>query len=245
MAEKVKCAHYEKLEKVEEATIGTCLFCGQVKRYTWRGGPKAVIIKEGDRAKANVEGYMKALKQQIPLPEEKEEKEELVPAAKERESHKRYEENKEAIIACLLEKGRVATKKECNIPDGSMGRLISRWLTEEQRAQVKALGHRKRITKTTEQPAKPEAPRKTKAESGPVDLKRFINALAQPLESIESRAITGIIADLKELRTEILEQNRGQAVIPFKPSRWHLIEKKMGFIAENLNTLWEYIDKEG
>lgn len=50
--------------------------------------------------------------------------------------HKYYEDNKEAIIADLLSKGKAYTRRRWNIPRGSLGRLITTWLTKEQAAAI-------------------------------------------------------------------------------------------------------------
>ena len=46
--------------------------------------------------------------------------------------NKYYEDNKQAIVADLLSKGKAYTRRRWKIPKGSLGRLITRWLTEEQ-----------------------------------------------------------------------------------------------------------------
>jgi len=52
------------------------------------------------------------------------------------ERHDYYESNKEAIIADLLSTGRTATREKWNIPKGTLGKLMSRWLTKEQKAAI-------------------------------------------------------------------------------------------------------------
>jgi len=53
-----------------------------------------------------------------------------------RKRHKYYEDNKRAIIADLLSTGKAATREKWNIPKGTLGKLLSRWLTKEQKAAI-------------------------------------------------------------------------------------------------------------
>jgi hypothetical protein len=50
--------------------------------------------------------------------------------------HKYYEDNKQAIVADLLSKGKAYTRGRWKIPKGTIGRLISQWLTEAQRLAI-------------------------------------------------------------------------------------------------------------
>jgi len=47
-----------------------------------------------------------------------------------------YEHNKEAIIKDILSMGKTPARKKWGIPKGTIGRLINKWLTPEQKASI-------------------------------------------------------------------------------------------------------------
>ncbi|MCK5235900.1 MAG: hypothetical protein KAR06_02855 [Deltaproteobacteria bacterium] len=242
MAEEIQCAHYEKINR---ENIGTCIHCGQVKQYPLELKGKAVILKAGDPAKAN----MKALKNQIPIPPEQEEP--MSPTAEQKkamtEKNRYYEENKEAIIACLKEKGRKTAMEEWSIPDGSIGTLMNRWLTEEEREQVLVQGVtlKRRKKAPVQTPPKAKAAEEAKTKTPPVDLERLAGALgSQCPESLASRAVACLIVDLQEVLAELLKYNKGLGETPQPLSRLNFIKNKIAYISKSLNLLLNYYEEK-
>lgn len=118
--------------QVDSQNIGTCSLCGEVRQFPYDKGEPVKVLKKGR------------------LPHNHANKEETMNvhiAAK----NKYYEDNKQAIIADLLSKGKAYTRKRWRIPKGSLGRLIQRWLTEEQRLAIP-------ISKPEEPVTTPELP---------------------------------------------------------------------------------------
>ena len=72
-----------------------------------------------------------------------------------------YEENRDAIIKDLLSMGKTPARKKWGIPKGTIGALISRWLTPEQKAAIPPSPYITSITPSTD------------AESGDGRLPRF------------------------------------------------------------------------
>ena len=110
----MECTH--KFQ-VDSNNVGTCSRCGEVRKFPWDKGEPVIVLKKGK------------------LPHNHANKEEAMNvhiAAK----NKYYEDNKQAIITDLLSKGKAYTRKRWKIPKGSLGRLINRWLTEEQRLAI-------------------------------------------------------------------------------------------------------------
>jgi hypothetical protein len=98
--------------QIDNHNIGTCSLCGEVRQFPLEGR-EVVILKKGNHSSSDMQ------------------KEEIVNvhiAAK----NKYYEDNKQAIIADLLARGKAYTRRRWRIPKGSLGRLMSRWLTKEQ-----------------------------------------------------------------------------------------------------------------
>ena len=259
MTEELQCAHHEAMSR---DNVGTCRYCAQVKQYPgWRGGP-ARILKKGDPAKANVEGFMKALRNQIPVPEEKRpEKVVMSPTSEEyknmMERHKYFEQHKAEICECLLTKGQVATIKEWGINGSSLKTLMKRWLKPAEMDKVKALGvgrgkgkrgpYKKRTQQTPKpEPAKTEAPVEPKVVS-PVDLVRLAEVFKQAqaklesMEDISSRAVAGAIVNLQEVAKDILQYNAALKQSP-QPQPTLLPTRKLGYIVNSLDNLLEYMD---
>lgn len=103
--------------QIDNQNVGTCSQCGEVRQFPWDGKGPVIVLKKGK------------------LPQNHANKEETMNvhiAAK----HKYYKDNKEAIVADLLSKGKAYTRGRWKIPKGTIGQLINRWLTEEQRLKI-------------------------------------------------------------------------------------------------------------
>ena len=114
----MECPH--KKWRIDSHNVGTCLECGEERQFPWDGKAKVVVLKAGSPASNSLEE-----KEVIMRPH---------PNIKGR--HRFYEDNKDAIIADLLSIGKAATRENWNIPKGTLGKLMSRWLTKEQKAAI-------------------------------------------------------------------------------------------------------------
>lgn len=111
----MECTHRFQ---VDSQNIGTCSLCGEVRQFPYEKGEPVVVLKKGSPI---IKRRRKAMhRHEGPYPER----------------HRYYEGNKEVIVADLLSKGKAYTRKRWKIPRGSLGKLIQRWLTEEQKLKI-------------------------------------------------------------------------------------------------------------
>ena len=114
--------------QVDSQNIGTCSLCGEVRQFPYDKREPVRVLQKGNPGVNQVPSSQKS------------QKEETMKHHLLRNRHKYYEDNKNAIIAHLLSIGKAATREKWNIPKGTLGKLMSRWLTKEQKAAIPTEG---------------------------------------------------------------------------------------------------------
>jgi len=112
---KKKCVHKWV---INNQNVGTCSFCGEVRQFPLEKGEEMVILTEGNPGRGPAKRKVEDVHKNI--------------LAKSRF----YKQNKEAIINDLLSMGKTPARKKWGIPKGTLGRLINRWMTPEQKASI-------------------------------------------------------------------------------------------------------------
>ncbi len=117
---------------IDSKNVGTCSLCGEVRQYPWEKGP-VIVLKKGRPSINQVQKKGNITKK---ITNQVSEKEDTMPDPRLLQRYRYYEDNKEAITADLLSRGRALTRERWGIPKGTLNHLMARWLTEEQKASI-------------------------------------------------------------------------------------------------------------
>lgn len=124
-AKGMQCTHRFQ---VDNNNTGTCSECGEVRQFPWDKGGEIAILKKGSPNNSLPHGNKSNKRGRKTMKHNRQ--------SQIRERHTHYEQNKEAIVADLLSKGRKATCHKWNIPSSSLCSIEKRWLTKEQKLKI-------------------------------------------------------------------------------------------------------------